>query len=224
MGQRNDRRGTALTRFDPVGPANEERHAMSALLQAGFPAAESTVAVVSVNSGVTLDPPGHIALRAINGTVVAGEGDDRVLLDAEVGDPAQQPADMMIEFNDENSVRPGAAGPDKFLVGDDRVMWRRHRVIEEERLVRPGAGCRLDEFAGPVRQRRDKAVHRVAIGNDVVVATAPLAVLVLRRQRREGGDDRGPVVLDECRWVHLRRSGGAKRVVEAVVTRPFQDA
>ena len=129
----------------------------------------------------------------------------------------------MVEFDDEIPVRPGAARPDEFPVGDDRVVRRCHSVIEEERLTGPGAGCHLDKFARLFRQGWDEAVHSVAFSNEVVVPAKPFAVLFLCFLGGEGGDDRGPVVLDEGGGVHLRRSGGGKGVVESVVVGPFQD-
>ena len=101
-----------------------------------------------VDGGVPPDPSGPIPLGAIDRPIVAGENDDRVLFDSELGKFAQKPADMVVELDDEVPVRAGAAFPDEFSAGDDRVMRRCHRVVEEERLIGPCAGCRLDEFAG----------------------------------------------------------------------------
>jgi hypothetical protein len=97
---------------------------VSALLQARLPAAERPVAVVPVNGRVAPDPPGPIPLGAIDRPVVAGEDDDRVPFDSEFGNLPQNLADMVVEFDDEIPVRPGAAGPDEFPVGDDRVVRR----------------------------------------------------------------------------------------------------
>ena len=132
---------TSFARFDFLRPADEERYAVASLVQARLPAVKRSVAVVLVNACVAPDPSGPISSGAIDRSVVAGENNDRIPFDSEFGNPVQNSADMVIEFDDKITIRPGSAAPDEFLVGDDRVVRRCHRVIEEERLT--GPGCAL---------------------------------------------------------------------------------
>ena len=122
----DDRRWTTPAWFNFWGPADEERHAVSALLQSCLPSAKWPVAVMSVNRGVASDPPGLILLCSIHRAIVAGEDDERVFVDSEFDNFAQNPANVVVEFDDEIPVRPGAAGAHEFPGGDDRVMRRRH--------------------------------------------------------------------------------------------------
>lgn len=213
---------TGFARLDDRGPAYEKRYAVPPFFEAPFPAGTGTVAVVTVNHGVAANPALGITFGAVHGSIVAGEDDESVVGDAQVVQLPEQLANVVIELDDEIAIGAGFAFAHELLVGNDRVMGRGHRVIEEEGLIRFRADRGLDELAGLVRQRGNESIHGIAGGDNVIVPAVPFAVLCFGLGGSHGGYDGDAVVLDEGGGVHLCRTGGAEGVSESEVSRPFQ--
>lgn len=218
----DDGRGTLFARFDSGRPADKKRDTVPTLFEPPLPAGTGAVAVVAVDHGIAADPALPVSAGAVDGAVVAGEDDERVVRDAEIIQLAEQSADMVIEFGDEIAVGTGFAFAEEFLVGDDRIVGRGHRVVEEEGLIRFRADGGLDELASLVRECGNEPVHGVAFGDDVIVPAKPFAVLRFGLGGGERGNHGDAVVLDEGRGVHLRGTGGAERVGETKVPGSLQ--
>ena len=118
----------ACARLDAPGPAHDERHAMTALVGIGLPAAPV---------GIEMDARG-IELREVRlgrGAVVAREEYHRVVRLAGFIQRLHDFAHGPVGFDEKISVGADAGDALELAARRDGRVRRRHREIEEERLL-----------------------------------------------------------------------------------------
>ena len=126
-----------------TGPADDQRHTDAAL--------ESRALAFTERAGGT-----GVTAEVKPRSVVAGEDDDRLLLDLLLAQGAQDRADGMIEIRQGVGVRRGVLALE-FGRSAERRVRHRSRQVEEERLLL--AGVILDEPDRPQTLRGGQRVH-----------------------------------------------------------------